>query len=380
MPKTWLVRLAIFALVLLGACTLGGRTASAAPIKVACIGEHTTHSNLFQNNDREHQPVGMQEYPMKLQALLGAGYDVRNFGDCCASVVQGYNAPETHPYISGGNFKNSIAFAPDIVVVGSWGRHDWGLSAQNAFDVFTPEKFQTDYEALIKRYQDLSNHPKIYLSLPIPILFGTDVHPKGVKTSTVVAVIKAVAVKFNLPTIDLYGAFTDHKELFINPPLKDSEGEHANDAGLQKIADVVAAALLSGDVPSPGGGGASSGGVSTGGAGEMGDSGSAVGGGGGNGGNGGIVNGGAGGGSGSAGTGIAGSSAVGGSVGSGIAGMSQAGTDSNAGAPPGSDASGCSCRVGLGANAFDQRAAVYATISALGLLFRRGRRRQLLRH
>src|SRR5438045_944868 len=113
--------------------TVGMRVASAAPIKVACIGEQTTHGHAYPANNRESQPVGMQEYPAQLQTMLGAGYDVRNFGDCCATVQQGYTPAETHPYINGSNtndgpgYKESIAFLPDIVVIGSWGRHDWGL-------------------------------------------------------------------------------------------------------------------------------------------------------------------------------------------------------------------------------------------------------------
>src|SRR5882672_8443902 len=113
----------------------GGRTADAAPLKVACIGEHTTHSHHFPALNRESQPVGMQEYPAMLQTLLGANYQVRNFGDCCGTVLQGYTPQETHPYVLGAlsaaegpGYNESVAFAPDIVVIGSWGRHDWGLA------------------------------------------------------------------------------------------------------------------------------------------------------------------------------------------------------------------------------------------------------------
>src|SRR6185436_13335497 len=74
-------------------CTVGGSAigAAAASIKVACIGGHTTHSHAFPALNRETQPVGMQEYPAILQGKLGAAYQVRNFGDCCATVTQGYN-------------------------------------------------------------------------------------------------------------------------------------------------------------------------------------------------------------------------------------------------------------------------------------------------
>jgi len=100
-------------------------SARAAPIKVACVGEHTTHGHAFPATNRENQPPGMQEYPTQLQTMLGPGYDVRNFGDCCASVLQGYAVQETHPYVLGSNpgegpgYAESIAFLPDIVIIGS---------------------------------------------------------------------------------------------------------------------------------------------------------------------------------------------------------------------------------------------------------------------
>src|SRR5688572_23928020 len=66
----------------------------AAPIKVACVGPQHVHS---------HQLDYPQEYPAMLGKLLGPNYEVGNFGDCCATVLQGYKRQrETHPYLEGG--------------------------------------------------------------------------------------------------------------------------------------------------------------------------------------------------------------------------------------------------------------------------------------
>jgi MYXO-CTERM domain-containing protein len=228
------------------------RAAEAAPVKVACIGEHTTHSDLFPPTNRESQPVGMQEYPALLQTLLGAGYDVHNFGDATGSVLQGYTpAPgETHPYVNGSNpnggpgYQESLAFLPDIVIIGSWGRHDWGMSKAPT-EVFTLAGFQQGFDDLVQRYQNLSSHPKIFISLPIPIPFGQgDVPDEGVTTSSVLPTVRAVAVQYHLPLIDLYTPFLGHKELFIQPPQTDSEGEHVNAQGRALIASTVNAALI----------------------------------------------------------------------------------------------------------------------------------------
>jgi hypothetical protein len=235
---------------------------AAAPLKVSCIGEQTTHSDLFPS--RTNQPVGMQEYPAMLQTLLGSGYNVQNYGDCCASVISGYTASETHPYINGNQFGPS-SMGPDIVIIGSWGRHDWGMSAQTALAAFeagdtmtTYTLFQTDYEVLVSKYLALSPTPKIFCSTPIPIPFGNDGPDDGYKTSPAATAIKNVCNKHNLPIIDLFTIFTGHKEYYINPPDKDSDGEHSSPMGAMVIAQAVFNAITG---AAPAGAGGSSGGT-----------------------------------------------------------------------------------------------------------------------
>jgi MYXO-CTERM domain-containing protein len=144
----------------------------------------------------------------------------------------------------GPGYTESLAFLPDIVVIGSWGRHDWGMNKLPG-EVWDLATFQKDYDDLVTRYMKLSSHPKIYVSLPVPILFGQGTVPdNGVTTSSVLPAIKAVAAKYNLPIIDLYTAFLGRKDLFRMPPT-DGEGEHVADGpGLQHIADTVYAALM----------------------------------------------------------------------------------------------------------------------------------------
>ncbi len=255
-------------LLIFGACFALAAESAAAPLKVACIGEHTTHSHAFPADNREAQPPGMQEYPAQLQTLLGPGYEVRNFGDCCATVLQGYTPQpgETHPYVNGTNpndgvgYKESIAFLPDVVIIGSWGRHDWGLAKATTDQVFTLQGFQDGYDDLVKRYQALASHPKIFVSLPIPILNGQgDVPDQGVKTSDVLPSVNAVATKYELPVIDLYGPFLNHQELFKQPPdpNAEGEGEHITAAGVTVLANAVFAAMQKDLQASAGSGGAS---------------------------------------------------------------------------------------------------------------------------
>jgi hypothetical protein len=206
--------------------------ARAAAVKVACIGEQTTHSDQFP-------ATGVGEYPWMLQMRLGAAWDVQNFGDCCATVLQGYpKQAETHPYLTGKPYMTSLPFAPDIVVIGSWGKHDTEIANSLYVGVLDPVKFQSDYDTLVTTYLNLASHPKVYVSLPVPIPRGA---PQGVTTNVILPAIQAVAQKYKLPIVDLYASFLNHPELY-----KD-DTHVSNVDGLQKITDLVYAALTAGD-------------------------------------------------------------------------------------------------------------------------------------
>jgi hypothetical protein len=206
-----------------------GRSAAAAPLAIACVGEQTTHSDQLPRS---------VEYPARLQAELGAAYDVMNFGDCCSTVLLGYpKQPETHPYLDGGtapSFVQSIAFLPDIVVIGSWGKHDTEIANSLYAGVLDPTSFQADYEKLVTTYLNLSSKPTVYVSTPVPIPKGA---PQGPTTDVILPTVQNVAAKYHLPIVPLYPAFLNRPDLY-----KD-DTHVSDDAGLQTIADTVYAAL-----------------------------------------------------------------------------------------------------------------------------------------
>ena len=215
------------------ATCLIARGALAAPVKIACVGEQTTHSDQLSRS---------VEYPARLQTELGAAYAVTNFGDCCATVLLGYpKQPETHPYLDGGiapSFVQSIAALPDIVVIGSWGKHDTEIADSLYSGVLDPTSFQADYEQLVTTYLNLSSKPTVYVSTPVPIPSGA---PQGPTTDVILPTVEKVAAKYHLPIVPLYPAFLNRPDLF-----KDST-HVSDDAGLQTIADTVYAALGFGD-------------------------------------------------------------------------------------------------------------------------------------
>jgi hypothetical protein len=233
---------------------LGSSGAAAAPIKVACVGEQTTHSDQLSRT---------VEYPIMLQSMLGSCYVVQNFGDCCATVLQGYPMQaETHPYLNpparfSPAFHESVAFAPDVVVIGSWGKHDTEIANALYGGKLDPVKWQADYEQLVTTYLNLPSKPTVYVSTPLPLPMGAGTGPT---TDVILPAIQSVAAKYHLTIVPLYPAFLNQPQLY-----KDAT-HPTNDTGLKKIADTVYATMMAtmgscsdgGLLPASGDGGGSS--------------------------------------------------------------------------------------------------------------------------
>jgi MYXO-CTERM domain-containing protein len=206
--------------------------AGAGAIKVACVGEQTTHSDQLNRS---------VEYPAMLQKLLGSCYDVENFGDCCATVVQGYpTQPETHPYLDpparyAPAFHESVTFAPDVVVIGSWGKHDTEIEGKLDGGVLDPVQWQADYEQLVTTYLNLPSRPIVYVSTPLPLPKGAATGPT---TDIILPAIQNVAAKYHLTIVPLYPAFLNQPQLY-------KDDTHPTDTtGLTTIANTVYATMV----------------------------------------------------------------------------------------------------------------------------------------
>ena len=218
---------------------------AAGALKVAVIGAQMVFSDQLPRN---------AQHPAMLQVQLGTGYNVQNFGDCCSSVSWGYpRQGETHPYLSGQSgitpldnagmpvmpgyqlgiapsYVQSIPFAPDIVVIGAWGKHDTELANSLWNGMLDPVKFKGDYERMVTTYLNLPNKPRVIISTPIPLPKGA---PMGPTTMVIWPVVKDTAAKYGLEIVDLYTRFLNHPELFKDDTHVSNEG------GLETISDAV---------------------------------------------------------------------------------------------------------------------------------------------
>ena len=192
-------------------------TASAAePIKVACVGDSIT------------QGVGAEKgksYPSQLQALLGDGYKVGNFGVSGRTLL----SKGDKPYIKEKAYQDALAMEPDIVII-MLGTND--TKPQNwKFE----KEFEDDYRALVKSFQSLKSKPKVFLCRPSP---GPD-KPGNIFEGT---------LKKLRPRIDKLAASLGCKVIDMNAALEGKPGlladtVHPNAAGAAELAKAAAKAI-----------------------------------------------------------------------------------------------------------------------------------------
>ena len=183
-------------------------------IKVACIGDSITEGYGLARQSKT-------AYPAVLDSILGADYEVLNLGRSATTLQQ----EGDFPYWICKEFSNAFAFEPDIVVI-KLGTNDTKPNNWNAAN------YKKDYQCLIDTLMTISSHPKIYLTLPVPV-FKTK---WGINDSTVVngviPIVKEIAKTNNLPVIDLYHQMQDQGANF-------PDSIHPNEQAVKVMANII---------------------------------------------------------------------------------------------------------------------------------------------
>ena len=193
-------------------------------IKVACVGDSITMGSHVTDRDKN-------SYPAVLQKLLGAKYQVTNFGVSGATLLK----KGDKPYWTQPAFEQSGNFAPDIVII-MLGTNDskpknWANKAD----------FANDYRDLIAHYATLSSHPRVWVMLPPPV-YETgryEISPTNVEKE-----VTPLVEEIGGDTINVSGALSNHPELF-------DDTVHPNNAGAALIAQTVFDALKAEGVGAP---------------------------------------------------------------------------------------------------------------------------------
>jgi lysophospholipase L1-like esterase len=199
--------------------------ADAPPVRVACVGDSITYGAGIQ--DREGN-----SYPAQLSRLLGAGWDVRNFGVNGATMLEKGDVPYFHK----SEYTNALVFAPESVVImlgsNDSKHHDAG-SPDNV-----PENWQhkadyvPDYEKLIAAFRQANPKVKVFVCLPPPCFSERwGINDKTIHDE-IIPFVRKVARKSDAKIIDLNTPLAGKPDLF-------SDTIHPNDAGAKLIAATV---------------------------------------------------------------------------------------------------------------------------------------------
>lgn len=189
---------------------------SAEPIKVACVGDSITAGYGVEKG---------KSYPSQLQALLGDGYVVGNFGVSGRTLL----SKGDKPYINEKAYQEALAMKPDIVII-MLGTND--TKPQNwKFQ----KEFEADYKALVESFKRLDSKPKVFLCRPSP---GPD-KPGNIYEGDLRKVrsrIDKLASSLGCKVIDMNAALAGKKGML-------SDTVHPNAAGAAELAKAAAKAI-----------------------------------------------------------------------------------------------------------------------------------------
>lgn len=191
----------------------------AADIKVGCVGNSITAGMGVASN---------QNYPTKLDGILGTGYAVTNYGNSGKTMLRDVN----DAYWKQPEFAKVFADKPDIIVI-ELGTNDskdyiWPYNKQN---------FKRDYKAMIDTFRTISSKPSIWITLQPRannISWGM---PDTTIAKRVNPLIREAALEKATNLIDLRTGFNGHPEWY------QSDSVHPNAAGANGMATVIGAVL-----------------------------------------------------------------------------------------------------------------------------------------
>jgi acyl-CoA thioesterase I len=185
-------------------------------VRVACVGDASTWGAGLNNRDD-------RSYPAELDALLGAGWEVKNFGREGATLQSAGDLP----YTSTSAFDAVKIYQPDVVLI-ALGREDtkpWNWSGE--------ERFKESYRELVATLQSLDSAPQVMLCLPpaTPKQSGA-VNRDGILKC--LEPIREVAAELDLQLIDFHSPLSGRTDVFQDSGDPDKRGAKE----LAEIAEV----------------------------------------------------------------------------------------------------------------------------------------------
>lgn len=189
--------------------------------KVYCIGDSITYGSGLADEER-----AMHCYPAVLERLLGAHYEVINYGVSGRTLldIPGKNYRDT------GYVELVKLQQPDIIIV-MLGSNDaragrWDGAA-----------YKEEYLSLVEELKCIESNPDIYILAPpqaFPAADGKIIYgiENDVIRGEIGQIVREVAAQTGVNMIDLYAVTENHPEYF-------SDGLHPNKEGNAVIAQAI---------------------------------------------------------------------------------------------------------------------------------------------
>lgn len=163
------------------------------PVRIACVGNSITFGDGMVNREQN-------SYPSQLQAMLGIGYDVRNFGKNAATLSRRGDTP----YTEQPEYRDALAFLPHLVFI-ELGTND--SKPQNRLD---RESFRGDCLRLVESFSRLPTSPRVILVIPPPCFAsGTFEISNEYIRDQITQRLRDVAYETGVEVVDLYAYFLD---------------------------------------------------------------------------------------------------------------------------------------------------------------------------
>lgn len=193
----------------------------AADTKVACVGNSITYGYGLSSPYYE-------SYPTQLDTLLGAGYEVSNFGVSGKTMIKAVG----DAYWNQSAFAQARAFLPGMVVI--------ELGTNDSKDYIWPyykQNFKADYASMVDTFRVLASKPEVWVTLQPPANNPTwNMYDTTIDRQVNPAILE-VARQKGLPVIDLHTAMKGHGEWMQDDSV------HPNATGAKALAGIVAELL-----------------------------------------------------------------------------------------------------------------------------------------
>ncbi|MBN1844905.1 MAG: hypothetical protein JW810_04420 [Sedimentisphaerales bacterium] len=179
----------------------------AGPVRIACIGDSITFGAGIPQRES-------QSYPAQLGALVGASWDVRNFGVSGATLLRQGDLP----YWKQQAFADALAFRPDVVII------KLGTNDSKPQNWRYKDQFPSDYADLIDQFAQLPSRPRVFICLPVPVFQDRWGITESIVRQEIIPVIRQIAREKDVDMIDLYEALDGREDLFPDKIHPNAEG------------------------------------------------------------------------------------------------------------------------------------------------------------